>query len=277
MSAGQGCALLQGDSDNLRVVADLSAAEWIAPRLTGRRFGAVTSVVPDGYPAYVRICHPATDKDGNQVGWSEVARATDRQSHPLMQWHALVGSSDPFNFKGSLWVGENPERGNLDPRMLAILCDLLAGHTTAANDCFFCLWGGYGDLENYGWLEGDASKETREIADREQHIFSSNEREGPRLHLPDRDYLVLIGSLSGALRIGWWIGDRSFRHQSPNLFWPADRAWCVASEIDFDSTLVGGSVELVEAIIRHPMLDAWAIEPQDSLAADADKVNIVTL
>lgn len=193
-----------------------------------------------------------------------------------MQWHALVGSPDPFNFKGSLWDGENPERGNLNPQMLAILCDLLAGHTTAADDCCFCLWEGYGDLERYGWLEGDASKATHEISDREQHLFSPDEREGPKLHLPDRDYLVLVGPLSSALRIGWWFGRRSFRPQSPNLFWPSDRTWFVASEIDFDSTLVGGSAELAEAIIRHPMLDAWAMQSQDLLAADADKVNIVT-
>jgi hypothetical protein len=40
-----------------------------------------------------------------------------------------------------------------------------------------------------------------------------------------------------ALEIG---ADRHFA-ESPCLFWPADRAWCVATEVDFDSTLVSGS------------------------------------
>ncbi len=35
--------------------------------------------------------------------------------------------------------------------------------------------------------------------------------------------------------------------QSPNICWPADRASCAASEIDFDSTLVAGSEELITA------------------------------
>lgn len=31
---------------------------------------------------------------------------------------------------------------------------------------------------------------------------------------------------------------------------PADRSWFVASEVDFDSTLVGGSAELIKAIVE---------------------------
>ena len=48
---------------------------------------------------------------------------------------------------------------------------------------------------------------------------------------------------------------------SPNLVWPADRAWFLASEIDFDSTLVGGSSELIETILGDSKLDAWLVGP----------------
>jgi hypothetical protein len=63
--------------------------EWIAPRLQGE-FGAVTLAVPNGYAAYARICHPAIDRDGRSASWPEVARATGRTPHALMQWHARV-------------------------------------------------------------------------------------------------------------------------------------------------------------------------------------------
>jgi hypothetical protein len=46
------------------------------------------------------------------------------------------------------------------------------------------------------------------------------------------------------------------------------------SEVDFDSTLVGGSGELVEAIVASPNLEAWKVEPTTSLAEGADKVNL---
>lgn len=46
----------------------------------------------------------------------------------------------------------------------------------------------------------------------------------------------------------------------------------MASEIDFDSTLVAGSA-LVEALLAGPGLEVWAVEGHDSLAVDADHVN----
>ncbi len=93
------------------------------------------------------------------------------------------------------------------------------------------------------------------------------------MHLPGRDYLLLEGPLSAATKIGHWASLTRFLNQSPNLFWPVDRAWCVSSEVDFDSTLIGGSTALIHEILEHPMFDAWRVEPDDSLACDADKIN----
>jgi hypothetical protein len=49
----------------------------------------------------------------------------------------------------------------------------------------------------------------------------------------------------------------------------------VASEIDFDSTLVGGTPELVDAILQSPAFDSWPVHSGDSLAAYADRINPV--
>ena len=127
----------------VRVPDDVSAPAWIASRLEGR-FGAVTRPVPSGFAAYARICHPATDRAGRLTTWTEVARETGRQAHPSMQWHALVGSADPLNMTGSLWPGDDPQRGNLVQEVLARLCDVLADHTATPERCFFCLWDGWG-------------------------------------------------------------------------------------------------------------------------------------
>jgi len=78
-----------------------------------------------------------------------------------------------------------------------------------------------------------------------------------------------------APRIGWHVRPGWFDAQSPNLFWPADRTWCVAREIDFDSTLVGGTAELVDTILAAPALDAWEVGPDDALTFDADHINSV--
>jgi hypothetical protein len=135
------------------------------------------------------------------------------------------------------------------------------------------LWDGYGGLDEYGWLGVDAPPCSK-VGDRDRYIMTLDEigRSRSRLRLPGRDYVVLTGPLRGALRIGSF-GLGIFRPQSPNIFWPADRRWCVASEIDFDCMLVGGSARLIEAILNTPELDAWPVGPDDSLASDADKLN----
>jgi hypothetical protein len=232
--------------DELKVAGDALPGAWIAPLLHGD-FGAVSLTVPSGYAAYARICHPATGRDGARASWSDVASALGRTAHPLMQWHTLVGSPDPFNFAGSLWQGENPDCGILAPDLLAATCEVLRHHTADAASCFFALWTGW------GWIGPS----------------------GPRLELPDRDYVLLAGPLSAATNIsnpGWM---NPLVAQSPNLLWPADQAWCLASEIDFDSTLIGGTADLIGAILDAPGLDAWRVGPDDSLAYNADLINRV--
>jgi hypothetical protein len=237
---------------------DLPAAAWIAPRLGGA-FGAVTRAVPRGYPAYTRICHPATDSAQAQTTWAHVARATGRRAHALMQWHAIAGMRDPSQTSESLWHGGSPRLGELVPDALGPLCDVLAGHTASPGDCWFGVWEGWGGLEGGG---GDASPLLR--------------RADPGvLHLPGRTYLLLTGPLRAALEIGSWPRPDWFIPQSPNIFWPADRAWFAATEVDFDSTLVGGSHELVDALLAAPELDSWPIGPCGSLAVDGDRVNPV--
>ena len=95
----------------------------------------------------------------------------------------------------------------------------------------------------------------------------------PRLSLPGRDHLLFAGPLRAALALGHQVTDDWFAAQSPNLLWPADLSWCVASEIDFDSTLIGGSAELIRAVLAAPGLDAWAVHEDDDLSLFADTLN----
>jgi hypothetical protein len=154
---------------------------------------------------------------------------------------------------------------------LRSLCEHLAEYTAMASDCYFCLWAGYGNLERYGWLEEAQFDIARQARGETSHVLSRDELGRGRLHLSDRVYLLLKGPLTSVLRLGKWIDSNSFWPQSPNLFWPADQAWVVASEIDFDSTIVGGAVELIEKVLKDSALDAWAIRPEDSLAFDAPR------
>lgn len=250
------------DVPGLQAAGDLSEARWVAARLGGA-IGTVTQTVPGGYPAYARVCHPVEDETGSLVTWTEVAEVTGRRPHPLMQWHALIGSSNAVNPRSADWAGSNPTLGSLEPEVLAPLCDVLSRHTETPRECFFCLW------EGYGWMRG-TYRQT--FMGAQQVILPALPQDllnAPRLQHPARTYLLLTGALPAARQLAE-IGPS---HQSPNIFWPADRAWCIASEIDFDSTLVGGSEKLITTLVDVPALDVWQVRPADSLAFDADLLN----
>jgi hypothetical protein len=268
---------------DLEITDGAVAGAWIRPRLGGK-FGAVTGQVPEGFEAYARVFHPALNQQGHSVSWGEVAKICGTTPHRQMQWHAILGlrnidqlrvSDRPGRDGGVKWAGSDPPIGTMDIKTLDALCEILADHTSAAH-CFFGL------CTIRGWLD-----------------FLSTEKLPPLLELPyDRNHMVLIGPLSavdqivddwsksGSMEMTLVAGQSKqkpergpsgfLRRDAPNLIWPADDSWFVASEIDFDSTLVGGSSMLINAIVDSPKLEAWQVEPADSLADDADKVNRAT-
>lgn len=111
--------------------------------------------------------------------------------------------------------------------------------------------------------------------------FSKDTLDGPRLELPLREHLLLTGLLHSAAHLGRrtpesvrekWPQEWLWR-QSPSLLWPQDRAWCLATEIDVDSTLVGGPAPLVDALVASAALEAHPVRPDGDLAINGDHVN----
>lgn len=239
--------------------ADVTPAAWLAPRLSG--WGTVTSVVPAGYPAYARVLHPVDD----DVRWAEVAERTGRRVHPLVQWHRLVGSTDSSGATDA--EGRSPRTGELEPVSLAALLRVLRGYTATPDECWFCLW------EGWGWLPGHPSAAVLGSSEPQPPAFPPEVLSGPRVRLPGRDHLLFAGSLESALAIGHWPRPDWFLPQSPQLMWPGDHAWCLGTEIDFDSTLVAGSRALVDELLASDALEVWEVQPGDDLSSAGDVEN----
>jgi len=144
-------------------------------------------------------------------------------------------------------------------------------HTTSPEDCYFALWEGWAQLAG-GSAWGTLTLEGSGRAVEPPPLLTPREKSAPRLQLPDRSYLLLRGPLAAVATLARYEGPDVPWAQSPNLFWPADRAWIVATEIDFDSTLVGGTREAVGAVLTS-RLEAWPVEDGESLQSDADRVN----
>jgi|SRR5687768_3033008 len=82
---------------------------------------------------------------------------------------------------------------------------------------------------------------------------------GPRFSVPARDLFLLQGTVDDVLTT---LSEVDWIYRSPNLWWPDDRAWCVATEIDFNWSYVGGSSACIEQILGDSELEALPTKPE---------------
>jgi hypothetical protein len=214
-------------------------ADWIAERLLAPDERVVASIVPGGFDAYIRLLHPiGAGTNAGGVRWSEVAAWSGRPLDSDSQFHSIAVSRDESEEQPP-WYSGKPRQGSLEPDDAGALIDVLGRHTSTPTRCWFCIWDGY------RWQESDPP-------------VPAEVREGPRVRLACRDYFLYSGPIDAALA----FVDRE--GQTPNLFWPDDRAWCVASEIDLPSTYVGGSRQLAAQLVEDDRIETLAAEPTDS-------------
>lgn len=233
--------------EGIELVQDTGPATWVAESLGRYPWATVGSVVPDGFEAYARILHPAYRTIGTYeqepVTWAEVAAMTGRRLHPLAQFSRIAGIED---LNGRPEWGQRPPEGDLPVEVATALCPALAGFTQTADRCWFCVWVGWGDL--YA-LEG------------------YDEESYPHVEMPGREYLLLRGSMDLVSQIGRDGGN------DPSIWWPDDRTWCVATEIDLDSTFVGGTAECIARLMDEPALEVMPASLEDRVDYGSDTIN----
>jgi hypothetical protein len=234
--------------------------------------------------------------------WAEVARRTGGVMHPLVQWDRLAGNERQLTFDDGWQLGQTPV-GFFDPALLSHLVGALDAHTAAPDDVMFGVWVGWGDLNGSVstftlWAADDAvDRDAESAAIQAKHAasvspevseaissFTSAQETGVDqaviLSLPGRDYVVgstTLGELSDPTwphraGMGW---TRFSTGPMPQLIWPSDRAWCVASEIDWDSTVVGGSRAAIDALLASDSLETFEVTADDDLSSEGDTINPV--
>jgi hypothetical protein len=62
--------------------------------------------------------------------------------------------------------------------------------------------------------------------------------------------------------------------QSPNVWWPADRSWIVATEIDFCGTDVAGDRATIDAVLSDPDLEALESQTDHGITFDSDTIDL---
>lgn len=204
-----------------------------------------------------------------------------------------IGIVIPKGFESYVLVrhtGPGDHQGGLGNESLGTLVEILSNFTITPEECFFALW------EGYGWMHAgsiatlkplrhpilhrfflrisikiSARRFRRRIRTQvqsldhlESHTLPVGIMKSERFKLPNREYLLMRGPLSEARKIGW-VFSESFQSQSPNLLWPSDRGWILATEIDFNVTLIGGSESLVAAILNAGSLSAERFKVTDTI------------
>lgn len=167
---------------------------------------------------------------GQFEAYVRVYHPFDLRGAPV-SWHELVGPERRDSMEASELAyngvpGAQARSGSLPELLVAPLVEHLRAATTTPDACCFALW------------EGGDSPVPIEVE--------------PTLRLPHRAYHLLTGTVADA-RVS--LSGAPFGYHSANLWWPADHAWCVATEVDLAWTYVGASRACIDALLADPRLE----------------------
>lgn len=190
-----------------------ATAQWL-DRSCRSPWGTVGSLVPNGYESFLRISAPDPSLDD---WWS---------AYRLL--FAAVGA-----------VGRR--------------------HTTRPDRARFAIWDGHGFdriQTSIAWREepADEAEGRRREAERARRRDADARRNAeiaatldrlPRLRRPHRSYYLLDGPVGAVDGLRYPDGDR---WRNPDLLWPDDRAWFVATDVDLWSLYVGGRHDVIDEL-----------------------------
>jgi hypothetical protein len=205
--------------------------------------------------------HVAIPPDAGAASWIE----------PRLGRFGSVSGLVPSGYAGQVVVFDPPvvgpdHRGDLRDAV-ATLASVAARHTTTPDAAWFAIWHGYGwtsgrvmsSTSSTSWLERRRIEKDQE---RRSRTLAEELALVPTFELPQREHYVLSGPVEAAARIRS-PGDRY--EQLPDLWWPEDRAWFVATDTDLAWTYVAGTDEL--------LADVTAAFPGRTAPVDRDATN----
>lgn len=247
-------------------------------------------------------------QDRRPVRWAEIARTHGRVAHPGMQFPGIAGV-DPLRAaspRPDVW-NTMPDLGSLPEHAAERLVAVLRGHTSTPDRCWFAVWDGWGGLAArasgaptfatpgrdfyllHGPIEGalqtmDAPHVTGDpsatplyrrptVGERLRSAVTRGRGSGARRSHGTPPGPGAAGQPRAGVPPAATGAGPPAAWQSVNLWWPEDRAWCVATEIDFLSTYVGGSAAAVAAVLADDDLEALAAQPGDAVTEDSDRHN----
>lgn len=210
-------------------------------------------------PAALPLDERKADHESEPVGFGSSTRPAAEAGDAvawLLPWLSAgqgdVGGLVPDLFERCLFVDDPPgdtadsvveDWWAVEQAHTATIAEVAARHTTRPEQGFFAIWTGHG-YSNRGL----------------DHIPVFSDVHG------DRDYYLLEGPITAVAALlepgrrghgsGW---------RQPDLWWPADHAWIVATDVDIWCNYVGGTSALTEAIAAAVTTESHLVGLTDPL------------
>lgn len=269
--------------------------QWLRARLADG-FGQSNTFVPRGFEAYARVFHPLVRTrqvfpgalesldsesvlvfDEELVTWASSAAQKSVSVGPYARSSEFLPSGiaehlESWNDDEGGQYGQSVE-GNLETETLGYLASHLARHTTIPDAGVAAVWEGWGSGSSARYSSSRPpssrigqflSRMGRHARARDGRSKTNPKRFPATLELPGRVHSLYAASINAFADPSWvdaapWI-DPEIDAQSPNVLWPEDRAWVMVTEVDFDSTIVAGSQELIDELVASGDIEALAVD-----------------
>ncbi|GAB2635335.1 hypothetical protein ABI214_25210 [Prescottella soli] len=170
----------------------------------------------------------------SEEDWQRLAARGPLGFEKYARLRFIPDPSYPGQREGEVHVGPDALSDN---EQLAVVLAELARHTTAPDDCYFCIWD--------GWPSFDTADPM------------------PKVSIPNRDYFLFHGSLADVA--DWDSRIKSLLHDigapTPAFVWPADHVWCVTSDVDPHFASIGAGADAIDQLVTNTQVDVVVDDP----------------
>lgn len=211
------------------LVSDTTVADWASRRQSGDLY-RVDFQVPAGFDKYCRILHRVHGPCDSFLPWSDYAQPVGVTIRPDTRWYEISRRDSRLR--------SSPDVGGLDEISGPAYLEFLTEHLPADDHVFAGYWDGI-----HGAYTPGKSFPTARLGVRDHVLFR-----------------VPLAALADAFH-----SELGFLFDFPALLWPEDRSWYLSTDVDYNSTLVGGSEEFIDALLAHETIEALPIGPDVDL------------
>lgn len=152
-------------------------------------------------------------------------------------------------------------------------------HTSTPDRAWFAIWEGHGFdniARRVAWRDPPADAAAQRARDLERQRLRDDDRRRnttirselariPRFDRPGRTYYLATGPVSAVTDLRY---PDSSDWRNPDLLWPDDRRWFVATDVDFWSLYVGGSLSFTGEIANSASTPCEPVELDLPLEAE---------